>query len=197
MNGEGGSNLLNQVKIKSVLFDSMERLFIHDFYTYQHSLRVADLLYKFGHFMNLNDTLLNELFELGTLHDIGKLEIPTDILNKNIPLKKNERQLFFKHTISGYELLKNRNYSNTFLYGLLYHHENFDGTGYPYEISGMRIPLQARMLRIVDSYDAMTNDRSYQKPYTHDKALYEINCLSGKHYDSRLVEKFLKMMENK
>ncbi|MCM3441371.1 HD domain-containing phosphohydrolase (plasmid) [Metabacillus halosaccharovorans] len=188
---------MKQVKEKPGLFDSIEKLFIHDVYTYQHSFRVADLLYKFGLYLNLDDTLLNELFELGTLHDIGKLEIPFDVLNKICPLTKYERQLFFKHTIYGYELLKELNYSKTFLDGLLYHHENFDGTGYPYGIKGMDIPLQARMLRIVDSYDAMTNERSYQKAYTHKRALNEILYLRCKHYDPMLVDPFIKMMKNK
>lgn len=185
---------MKQVQEKSILFDTMERLFTHDFYTFQHSARVADLLYKFGSHLGLPDVALNDLYELGTLHDIGKIQIPSQLLNKKGKLTEKERRLFSDHTIYGYEILKDYEFSTSFIDGVLYHHENYDGTGYPYKRIGEDIPLTASMLRIVDSFDAMTNDRSYQKAFSRERALNEIMRLRGKHYEPNLVDEFISMM---
>jgi HD-GYP domain-containing protein (c-di-GMP phosphodiesterase class II) len=179
--------------VKSLDFKLLEQLFNHDLITFHHSLRVADLLYEFGTFMNLQNPQIFELYTLGVLHDIGKLLIPKDILNKKEKLTITEKNEIFKHTIYGYDLLKD-SYPDYFIEGILYHHENLDGSGYE-KLKGVKIPYMAKILRIVDSFDAMTNNRSYQKAIPIKTALEELEKYKGKWYEPNLVDSFIRMMK--
>ncbi|MFC0273776.1 HD-GYP domain-containing protein [Metabacillus herbersteinensis] len=188
---------MNHLEEETIIFIPLEQLWKHDMYTFQHSLRVADLLYQFGKFLNLSQPILIELYQLGALHDVGKVLVPKEVLNKKGGLTEDERAFLFKHTIYGVELLKEYNFSEEFLQGVLYHHENYDSTGYPDRIKSDMIPFYAKMLRIVDSFDAMTNERTYQKAYPVDWALKELKDLKLKNYDPQLVDQFVKLFEEK
>ncbi|MGN7299764.1 HD-GYP domain-containing protein [Ferdinandcohnia sp. SAFN-114] len=186
---------MKQLKEKTKTFQQLEMLFEHDIYTFQHSLRVAELLFKMGIQLNMSEECQEELYQLGALHDIGKIRIPQTILNKEEHLTEQERKVLNQHTIYGFEILRHDKYSKEFLDGVIYHHENYDGTGYPYGISSFAegIPVYAQILRVVDSFDAMTSNRSYKKAFSVEKALAEIESLKGIFYSPEVVDSFISM----
>lgn len=176
---------------------TIDALLEHDFYTLQHSLRVAELLYKFGCYLGLRSHQLKELYHLGIEHDIGKILIPKETLNKRGSLTSDELGPILEHPIKGYRMVKEKNlFTPALLDGILYHHENLDGSGYPFGLKANKIPLYARILRIVDSFDAMTTNRSYSKALPIVESLRELQLLSGSSYDEELVEEFVSMIEN-
>lgn len=188
---------MNQVVEATVMFKPLQDLWEHDIYTFQHSLRVADLLRRFGKFMNLPTSYQEDLYTLGALHDIGKINIPRKTLSTTSPLTNDEWESLKEHPLVGYNMLLGEGYSSKILSGLLYHHENMDGSGYPFRCAGAKIPLFAKMLRIVDTYDAMTNERSYQKACTVTEALDELWRFKGQYYDEYLVKEFKRMLSHK
>lgn len=134
-----------------------------DEYTYTHSINVGLLAMMFGRFLNLEKKDIKQLLYAGFLHDIGKARISNDILNKEGKLTQAEYNEIKKHPIYGYELLKKCDFiSNRIAMGVLLHHERNDGSGYPLGLSKEKIPFIAKVLAIVDTYDAMTSDRVYQ-----------------------------------
>jgi HD-GYP domain-containing protein (c-di-GMP phosphodiesterase class II) len=127
------------------------------------------------------------------LHDIGKIGIPDAILNKPTKLEDNEWEVMKQHTIIGYKILSTvdnplfKMASNI----ALYHHENWDGSGYPKGLKGEEIPLEARIVALVDVYDALSTDRVYRKAWSEEKVLKYIKELNGKKFDPNIVEIFL------
>lgn len=192
---KGGT--MNQAVEPTVMFKPLQDLWEHDIYTFQHSLRVADILRRFGEFLNLPPIDQEDLYKLGALHDIGKTKIPRNTLIKTKQLTKDEWEMLKEHPLVGYNMMIGEGYSSKVLSGLLYHHENMDGSGYPFGCEGTRIPLFAKMLRIVDTYDAMTNERSYQKASTISEAMDELFSLKGHYYDPDLVKDFKRMLVHK
>ncbi|MFD1608816.1 HD-GYP domain-containing protein [Oceanobacillus luteolus] len=178
---------MKQLTLKTDIINELKN---HDFTTYEHSVRVARLLYRFGETLALTENRLNELFKLGLYHDIGKLRIDPQILNKKEKLTEREYIQLQKHTIYGEEILRQQGYSKRFLQDIRSHHENFDGSGYPDGLSSNEISLYALMLRIVDSYDAMVNVRSYKKVSSNLHAISELHSLKGRWYHPQLVEIF-------
>lgn len=154
----------------------LEALKQHDSKTYEHSIRVASLMVHFGQFLNLSKEELSELFYLGLYHDIGKLQIDQKILRKRDKLNKNEFNQIGNH---GEEILMGKGFSKEFLQSVRSHHENYNGSGYPDNLVQTDIPSYASMLRIIDSFDAMTNHRFYNKTKTSQEAVCEIASLKG------------------
>lgn len=149
---------------------------------------------SFGFYLELESSIISQLYELGKYHDVGKLYIDKGILMKKGKLIEEEYEQILHHTFYSYELLKDKGYSIEFLLGTLYHHENYNGTGYPFKLQYDEIPLFAHLLRIVDSYDAMTSNRSYRKALSKSYALNELKQLKGECYHPVYVEKFYQMM---
>jgi HD-GYP domain-containing protein (c-di-GMP phosphodiesterase class II) len=129
------------------------------------------------------------------LHDIGKMGIPDEILQKPGPLSEDEWEIMRKHPLYAYELLIEIPYLQPALDIPYYHHEKWDGSGYPYGLRGEEIPLAARIFAIVDVWDALCSDRPYRKAWVCRQALEYIQGQAGKHFDPRLVTEFLKLME--
>lgn len=175
----------------------LDRLKEHDTDTYEHSVRVANLMFEFGDYMKLNNNALSELYVLGLYHDIGKLYVDSDILKKKGKLDNEEYKQILNHTNFGVEILKSRGYSVHFLQAVKSHHENFDGSGYPDRLTYKEIPLYSQLLRIVDSYDAMTNTRSYKGAYSKQQAINEIQRLKGDWYHPIFADIFCKMQKDK
>ncbi|GLO68363.1 HD-GYP domain-containing protein [Oceanobacillus kimchii] len=150
---------------------------------------------RFGTFLDLEKDTIAQLYQLGKYHDIGKIYIDKNILTKKEKLNDNEYEQIFNHTFYSYELLKNKGYSIEFLLGVLNHHENYNGTGYPFNLRNDEIPFFAHLLRIIDSYDAITNNRAYQKAHSKEYALNELMLLRGEHYHPVYVDKFYQMMK--
>ena len=141
--------------------------------------------------MNLDSDLIDKIRVAGFLHDIGKIGIDERILNKDGKLDKNEWEIMKLHSAKGAAILL-----NTFEYReiadfVLFHHERYDGSGYPDGLSGDEIPLASRIIAVADSYDAMTNNRSYRNKMNVEDALFELNKYSGILYDSTIIRTFV------
>ncbi|SMC47856.1 HD domain-containing protein [Oscillospiraceae bacterium] len=132
---------------------------------------------------------------IGRMHDIGKIGVPDSVLNKNGRLTDDEFELMKKHTIIGYDILKNIDYIPNLRAGVRSHHERWDGNGYPDGLKGEQIPLVARILCIADSYDAMTTDRVYRKKLDKATVLSELQKNGGKQFDPELSKVFISMID--
>ncbi len=181
------------------LFDSLRTLLsiinVKDKYTYGHSERVAGYVEKFSEKLELNNDDKIKLSNSAYIHDIGKIEIKSSILTKKEKLNKAEWQKIKKHPEIGANILKPLKSCQYIVSVVLYHHENYDGSGYPEGLKGEEIPLCARILRIADSFDAMTTNRPYSPALTQEKALEELKKQAGLHFDPSLVKVFINLVE--
>jgi HD-GYP domain-containing protein (c-di-GMP phosphodiesterase class II) len=125
------------------------------------------------------------------LHDIGKLGVPDNILLKPGKLTKEEWALMRKHPQFAYEMLKPINYLHDALNIPYYHHEKWDGSGYPHGLKGEMIPLEARIFAVVDVWDALSNNRPYRPAWPREKVIEYIKEQTEKYFDPQVVEKFL------
>jgi len=161
----------------------------------EHAVRMTGLAFKLGEELKLNNEDLNSLNLLAVLHDIGKVTISEDILQKSEELTPQEWEKIKKHPEKGYSITKaSDEFSNIAKY-ILYHHERWDGGGYPEGLSGEEIPILSRIIAIIDAYDVMTHDRHYRKAVNNKEALAEIKRCAGSQFDPYLAEKFIKIME--
>lgn len=161
-----------------------------------HSHRVSELCESIGKALDFSDEKILELKAIGLLHDIGKIAIDGDILNKAGKLTEEEWKEIKRHPEIGYRLLSSVNEMSDIADYVLAHHEKWDGTGYPKGLKGEEIPLSARIIAIADAYDAMTSERSYRKPLTHSEAIEELKRCSGSQFDPKLVEVFANYLNN-
>lgn len=166
-----------------------------DSYTAEHSLRVGILSIAFGRFIGLKEHELETLGLCGMLHDIGKTKIPDDILNKPGRLTRIEYDIMKQHAIYGKELLDQQNGVNKLIKDTAhFHHERIDGKGYPEELSAAYLHQFVRMVSIVDVYDAITSTRQYKEGSPAFDALKILYAERNKHFDSELVEAFIRMV---
>lgn len=158
-----------------------------DLYTYLHSLRVGYYSFLIGMSMNLSTEQLNKLKKASLLHDIGKLYIPTNILNKKQPLTDIEFNIIKNHTMYAAEIL-NDDYKDI-INDIISHHERLDGSGYPFHRK--KISLNAQIIATADSFDAMTSNRGYNRVISCEEAFIELfRCSEKGMYNKKLVEKF-------
>lgn len=162
----------------------------HDTATFSHSVRVGEWLKRLGMKLGMHQVQQQELFDLGLLHDVGKLLISPTILNKTASLTDGEWIQVKDHPLNGYRILQNGSYSTAIRMAVLQHHENLDGSGYPAGVKGNMITHYARMLRIVDSYDAMTTIRTYKEVLSEEEALEELERKASVYFDEDIVETF-------
>ncbi len=162
----------------------------------RHSERVGEIAGKIAKEMNLGTAFYNETLLAGKLHDIGKINIDEEILDKPGKLTNAEWIKIKRHPESGFKILSSvREYMNIANI-VLYHHEHFDGTGYPTKLQGHNIPLASRIICIADAYDAMTEYRTYRKSLTKEAALEELIRCKGTQFDPNLVDIFLAQVVN-
>ena len=162
--------------------------------TEEHTERVMKLSEKVGKEMNLTADLIDQLSLLGRLHDIGKIAIPDYILLKSQPLTESEFEIVKTHSEKGYRLAQLLPEFSHIARGILTHHERWDGTGYPLGLKGEEIPLIARIVSVVDSYDSIINDKVYSKGRNKQEAIEELRRCSGKQFDPNIVEVFCKVI---
>jgi diguanylate cyclase (GGDEF)-like protein/PAS domain S-box-containing protein len=173
--------------LKNILFEK-------DIECVSHIDRVKDLCIKFGEKLGLSESLITDLSLLAELHDIGKISIPEEILLKKAKLTDSEYRIIKKHSQSGYNIVKNIPHLANVAEAILYHHEWWDGSGYPHGLKEDEIPLISRILSIVDAYDVMTNGRPYKNKMSKEEAIQELKKYAGKQFDPNLVEKFVSMI---
>jgi len=157
----------------------------------EHTLRVTSLSLKLAHTMGLPKRDMANI-QLGTLlHDIGKLGIPESIMQKRGRLTPFEFQVVQEHPLYALEWLAKHPQYKPAMVIPLYHHEWWDGTGYPYGLAGKEIPKFARIVAVADVWDALTSDRPYRKAMAESQALYIITSEKGTHFDPEIVDIFL------
>ena len=164
---------------------------LRDKETKGHSNRVTQLAVNLGREMNLPEEDLKNIRFGSQLHDIGKMVIPDEILHKPGPLTDEEREVMKKHPIYAYEILKDIKFLEKALAIPRYHHEKWDGTGYPEGLKDIDIPLFARIFCVVDVFDAVTSNRPYNAAWPKEKAANYLRSEKGKHFDPEIVEVFL------
>ncbi|MGI6038423.1 MAG: diguanylate cyclase domain-containing protein [Limnochordia bacterium] len=162
--------------------------------TENHSMRLQPIILRFGEILGLTADELDALSLLCVLHDIGKVGVDDGILNKSGKLSRQEWEEMKRHPEIGYRICLASPELTHIAEDILYHHEWWDGRGYPRGLKGQEIPLRARILAIVDAYDVMTNDRPYQRARSHDLALKELARCAGSQFDPYLVQVFLASM---
>lgn len=162
----------------------------------KHSHQVTDLASILGQQIDCTPEQLNVLEFAARIHDIGKIAINDFIINKPGRFTEAEYIMVQQHSLLGYRLIQSLELDSLIPEIILHHHENFDGTGYPHGIKGEAIPLEARIIRITDTYDALTSNRGYRPAYTHHEAI-KIMEESHNCYDPQLLEIFFKMKRYK
>ncbi len=158
-----------------------------DRYTHGHSTRVARLSVAIGEAMGLPPEQLRSLHQSAVIHDLGKITVPDTLLNKPGSLTREEFALVASHTIVGDQLVSRVPPLSFARPGIRWHHERLDGSGYPDGLKGEAIPLEARIIAVADTYDAMTSQRAYRSAVSADAALSELRQQAGSKYDPRAV----------
>jgi HD-GYP domain-containing protein (c-di-GMP phosphodiesterase class II) len=167
---------------------------LRDRETEGHSRRVVDLTLRLAKRMGIPNSDIQDLRRGALLHDIGKMAIPDSILLKPDKLTEEEWDIMKKHPVHAYRLLSKIEYLSGALDIPYYHHERWDGTGYPVGLSQEDIPISARIFAIVDVWDALQSDRPYRPAWSREKALDYIREMSGSHFDPLVVDHFIKMV---
>jgi putative nucleotidyltransferase with HDIG domain len=166
----------------------------YDFYTAEHCYKVEKLAAKYAKKIGLSDEVIQEVSVTALMHDVGKMIIPKEILCKPCKLTNREFNIIKSHAEGGYNILKKIPQLNYIAENVLYHHEQFNGMGYPRGRMGAKIPLISRILTIVDVYEAITSDRVYRKAMPIDQAEKTICEGKGTTFDPVLVDAFLELM---
>jgi putative nucleotidyltransferase with HDIG domain len=159
-----------------------------------HSRRVTELTMKIGRQMAFSEEELIHVRRGALLHDIGKMAIPDSILHKPGELTEEEWTLVRKHPLQAYEMLKDIDFLEQAMDIPLYHHEQWDGNGYPYGLAGEEIPLPARIFAVVDNWDALCSDRAYRPAWEREEAISYIKEQAGKKFDPEVTKVFLRVI---
>lgn len=169
---------------------------LRDKETEGHSRRVTELAIRFGKALNLPTSDIVQIRYGALLHDVGKMGIPDNILNKPGKLTSTERKIIEKHPVYSHNMLKDVNFLKEAITIPCYHHERWDGSGYPEGLKEKEIPLNARLFSLVDNWDALNSDRPYRKAWKRDDVIKYIRENSGKIFDPELAGIFLSLVEN-
>jgi HD-GYP domain-containing protein (c-di-GMP phosphodiesterase class II) len=170
---------------------------LYDPITYAHSERVKTWTVMIAKEMKLSSKQIHELSQAASWHDIGKLEIPNEIINKDGKLTDEEYEIVKTHPEIGYNLVKDMHFFKDYLPVIRYHHERIDGKGYPLGLKGNEISLHARIMCVADAFDAMTSMRSYKQGMTMKEAVEEMRSCAGTQFDAKVVETFVQALVKK
>lgn len=165
-----------------------------DRYTYGHVERVVVYCKLMAEQLHLSEKERKILIYGAYMHDIGKINIPEEVINKRMPLTKEEWEMLKQHPQNGVDIIKPVESLKDTMPLILHHHERYDGSGYPDGLRGKNIPYLARVLTVVDSFDAMTSNRPYNTKKSYDEAIEELRKCSGTQFDSILAEEFIKVI---
>jgi HD-GYP domain-containing protein (c-di-GMP phosphodiesterase class II) len=168
---------------------------LRDIETEGHTRRVSVLMMRFGEHMQIPSSQWDAIKQGALLHDIGKLGIPDAILLKPGSLTQREREVMQQHAVYGYNILAPIVSLRQTLDIALYHHERWDGSGYPYGLRGEQIPLVARLFAVTDVFDALTSDRPYRPAWSHQQAVEYLREQAGRLFDPQVVKLFLEIVD--
>src|SRR4030043_88870 len=179
---------------RSIITSLQKALEERDYETHEHMHRMRSLALELGEKLQFSDEKLDELSLLALLHDIGKIAIADNIVLKPSKLTSDEYELMKKHSEIGFRIASSNPDLASIAKGILSHHERWDGKGYPMGLEGKKIPITARIISVIDSYDAMTNDRPYRKAHSKEYAIKELLKYAGSQFDPVLVEPFIEII---
>lgn len=192
------NKLLESKSTRSHIIYSLQKsLYERSHETESHCQRMKDLSIALGKSLNLDNDKINELGLLALLHDIGKMAISDSILQKPGKLTPEEWEKMKRHSEIGYRIAETSPELIHISKYILFHHERWDGTGYPKGLRGDEIPMLSRIIAVVDVYDVMTNARVYKDPVSHDEALKEIVRCSGSQFDPEVVSRFVELFRER
>jgi HD-GYP domain-containing protein (c-di-GMP phosphodiesterase class II) len=184
-----------QFLLKSVICAFNQLLDLRDLATGVHSTRLAEWAVRMARQLGTPESDLHQFEVAALLHDIGKIGIPDAILKKEGKLTTEERALMNKHPEYSWSILRMfPGLEKASLYAL-HHHESYDGAGYPGGLRGNEIPIGARVVSVIDAYDAMISDRCYRRGLSHDEAIQRLNERSGTQFDPLVVRTFIEMAQ--
>ena len=159
-----------------------------------HSIHVAETAVQIAYLLGLDESEILVIRWAAFLHDIGKLAGNRSVYRKREKLTDEEWGEIKAHVQRSYDIISRVSGMDKIAFYILYHHENYDGSGYPEALKGERIPLASRILRVADAFDAITSNRPYRRKKHHEGAFGELKKFAGKHFDPRIVEIFSKNM---
>jgi len=170
---------------------------VYDGYTRGHSENVANYARRISKILGMSYEEQEELYLAGWVHDVGKILVPAQILNKPMKLTDEEMDIIKKHSTFGYELLSESDSLSKIANWVLHHHERWDGKGYPEGLSKDKIPIGAQILAVADAYDAITSNRIYRDKRPLAEAVQEVQACSGTQFAPKIVQTFVEEMESK
>jgi response regulator RpfG family c-di-GMP phosphodiesterase len=208
------SRILDMVRLQRNLADEVEKktrenksLFLHvvqsladsidakDSYTNGHSGRVAEYSKEIAKRAGYDSKGQSNIYMMGLLHDVGKIGVPDEVINKPARLTPEEYEIIKKHPVIGSQILENIEEMPELATGARWHHERYDGTGYPDGLVGQNIPEAARIIAVADAYDAMTSYRSYRDVIPQQIVRQEIERCSGTQFDPKFAEIMIKLID--
>jgi diguanylate cyclase (GGDEF)-like protein/putative nucleotidyltransferase with HDIG domain len=186
---DNNSMVLNTIYALAAIVDAK------DHYTYGHSKKVSKHASAIAEELGYSEDKISTIRTSGLLHDIGKIGISDAIILKKTPLKKEEWEIIRTHPTMGVSILKHVESLRDCLPSVQYHHEFYDGTGYPHGLKGENIPLDARIIAVADAFDAMTSARPYRnRIFTRNEAMKELIHCGGNQFDPRIVNAYIKTL---
>lgn len=199
------SGYLSILLDNAFLYDDQQLMFIgtlealsasidaKDPYTRGHSERVSHLASRLAQAAGLDVDQVERMRIAGLVHDIGKIGVPESVLCKTGRLTRSEYEQMKRHPEIGYHILKDIPLMDDLLPAVLHHHERYDGNGYPHGLRGEHIPMSARIVCVVDSFDAMSSNRTYRTAMTREEIMAELRANAGSQFDPELVEAFVSL----
>jgi putative two-component system response regulator len=187
--------ILTQAEEEKVLLDLTTSIQERDIVTYSHSRRVAIYSQRLARYLGWTRQHAHHLAMAAMVHDLGKTWIANEILNKSAALSPEERRMMERHPVIGARILIGHEISHFFVEAVLYHHEHWNGLGYPAGLHGEEIPIAARILSIADVYDVLTSQRPYKAPMSIAEARERILLGAGTSFDPELTEAFVHLID--
>ncbi len=179
---------------EATLLSLAQTIELKDPYTRGHCDRVANYAVRIAEALGLSKEEQKRIKYGSWLHDCGKIGVPESILNYNGALSSEQMEIVRNHSIWGADVARLAQLPETVINIVLYHHEHYDGTGYPLGLKGADIPLEARIVSVADTYDALTSDRPYRDKFDHDKTIEFLNYYRGRLFDPEIVNVFIKIL---
>ncbi|MBI5213257.1 MAG: HD domain-containing protein [Nitrospirae bacterium] len=182
---------------EATLLSLAQTIELKDPYTRGHCDRVAQYAVEIAKAIGLPKDRQRHIQYGGWLHDCGKIGVPESVLNRKGPLSEEQMGIVKNHSAWGANVARLAQLPEAVLNIILYHHERYDGTGYPLGLKGADIPLEARIVSVADTYDALTSDRPYRDKFEHDKTIEFLNYSKGRLFDPEIVDVFINLFRGK